>query len=127
MADVLNRTTKEFLRSVHTPAYPADQWIRNPDLSAVSGLPTKYWKISGDTVLAMDAAEQAAVDAAEDATRTAEETAAAKAEFDAQRLFRAVVGVMLDQINVLRQRAGLAEITPAQARTAIMNKLDGGV
>jgi len=56
-ADVLNRDSKVFLKSVHTPDYPVKQWIVNPDLSAVQGYAVKYWKIKGDIVLPMTVEE----------------------------------------------------------------------
>lgn len=65
MADVLNRTTKVYLRSVNTPDYPTESWIINPDLSGVSGVLQKYWKIVGDTVVEMTQPEKDAVDEAE--------------------------------------------------------------
>lgn len=64
MADVLNRTTKQLLRSVNSPDYDPADWIINPDLSGVSGVPVVYWKIDGDTVSEMSQAEKDAVDAA---------------------------------------------------------------
>ncbi len=45
MANVLNKTTKVYLQSVNTPEYSEAEWIINPDLSSVSGVPTCYWKI----------------------------------------------------------------------------------
>lgn len=62
MANVLNRTTKEYLTSVNTPDYPASQWIVNPDLSNVQGLAPQYWTITGDVVTAQTPAEQLATD-----------------------------------------------------------------
>jgi len=62
MASVLNRTTKEFRPTANTPDYPVISWIINPDMSAVAGFPSKYWKITGDIVSLMSAAEQAQVD-----------------------------------------------------------------
>ncbi len=58
MASVLNRTTKQYIASAHTPDYPVADWIHNPDMSAVSGVPSMYWKITGDTVSEMSAAEK---------------------------------------------------------------------
>ncbi len=58
MANVLNRTTKQYIASAHTPDYDPGDWIINPDMSAVSGVPSKYWKITGDTVSEMSAAEK---------------------------------------------------------------------
>lgn len=62
MANVLNRTTKEYLTSVNTPDYPVSAWIINPDISSVIGWPTRYWEITGDTVGLMDSTEREAVD-----------------------------------------------------------------
>lgn len=62
MANVLNRTTCQYITSAHTPNYDPADWIINPDLAAVSGVPKKYWKITGDTVSEMDQAEKDAVD-----------------------------------------------------------------
>ncbi len=58
MANVLNRTTKQYLESVNTPDYPTEDWIINPDLSSVSGVDKKYWFLDGDTVREMTAAEK---------------------------------------------------------------------
>jgi hypothetical protein len=65
MAAFLNRTTKHYVSAGNTPDYPAADWIENPDLSAVAGVPFKYWKVVGDTVVEMGAEEKAAVDASE--------------------------------------------------------------
>lgn len=63
MATVLNRTTKQLLASVNTPDFPTVDWIINPDLSAVAGVPVEYWKIVGDVVSEMNQSEKDAVDA----------------------------------------------------------------
>lgn len=63
MATVLHRTTLELIESAHTPDYDPADWLVNPDLSAVAGLPRRYWKVVGDDVLPMDASEMAQVDA----------------------------------------------------------------
>jgi hypothetical protein len=52
MSTVLNRTTKELIESANTPDYSPDEWIINPDMSAVAGLPPNQWVIDGDTVSA---------------------------------------------------------------------------
>jgi hypothetical protein len=64
MSTVLHRTTKEYHESANTPDYPIENWIINPDLSAVSGVPIKYWKITGDAVSEMNQTEKDTVDAA---------------------------------------------------------------
>lgn len=63
MASVLNKITKQYIRSVHTPDFSPSDWIVNPDLSAVEGVPVEYWKITGDVVSEMNQSEKDAVDA----------------------------------------------------------------
>ena len=65
MSNVLNRTTKQYLKSVNTPDYPVSDWIVNPSVAPFLGVPTKYWKISGDAVSEMSALEKLVIDAAE--------------------------------------------------------------
>jgi len=49
MSDVIYRTTLEQQFSANTPGYPIGTWIIYPDLSVVTGVPKKYWKIvAGD-------------------------------------------------------------------------------
>jgi hypothetical protein len=64
MSTVLHRTNKEVLYSVNTPDYPDVDWIINPDLVLVYGVPKKYWKITGDVVSEMNQSEKDIVDAA---------------------------------------------------------------
>lgn len=65
MGDMLNRTTLQSLTSVNTPDYDEAEWLVNPDLSALDGVPRKYWKVVGDAVVEMDATEKESVDAVE--------------------------------------------------------------
>jgi len=65
MAIVMNRTTLQIINSANTPDYPVEDWIINPDLSDVSGIDEKYWKIVGDTVVEMNQSEKDVVDAAD--------------------------------------------------------------
>ena len=111
MATVLNRTTKQLILSANTPEYPVIDWIVNPDLSAVTGQPTKYWSISGDTVSLLNQAGRDAVDAAllaaaRDATSTAMNAV--------EGLERALALVLLDELNL-----------HASTTTAILNAVDG--
>jgi hypothetical protein len=95
-------------------------WIINPDLSAVVGFAPRYWEISGDAVSLMDQASRDALDAAAlDAER---ESLMAQID-DLESIIRAVVLMMLSEVNTLRTNAGLQTRTPEQARTAIRNNL----
>lgn len=55
MATVINRTTRQVLRSVNEPDYPLSDWIWSPVLP---GGDPKYWIIKGDTVRVMTPAEK---------------------------------------------------------------------
>ena len=147
MASVLNRTTKEYLPSVNTPEYAPATWLINPDLSAVAGVPSKYWKLTGDAVSEMSVGEKAAVDAAEAAAIAAADKAARKTYID-QRDMTGIVQTLVDEVNILRQylttlkaetalastfanlktRYATLPNTPdrtyAQARTAIRDRID---
>lgn len=54
MANVINRKTKQYLKSVNTPDYPKSDWIHNPIVPLCG---PKYWVIDGDLVRAMDQSE----------------------------------------------------------------------
>lgn len=126
MAAVLNRATKEFKASAHTPNYSSVEWIINPDLSAVQGQPTKYWIITGDVVTLATPAEQIVIDDAIASTRAGRSKEEEKNRFDNERLMKAFAELVLDQFNTLRVIEGLPELTFAQLRTAIRNKIDVG-
>ena len=123
MANVLHRVTKEYRVSVNEYLHPVVDWIHNPDLSAVAGQPAKWWKIVGDLVSLMNAGEQVAVNAALAAVAVAANRTEAKVEVDG-RLLKAFAGIILDEINILRVKADLAQRTADQLRTAILNRID---
>jgi hypothetical protein len=101
MANVLNRTTKQFLTSANTPEYPVEQWIHNPDMSEVVGYPSKYWVITGDVVTLMSKAERDAVDANElDANRDATATRMDNVE----DIIRALALTTMDDLNLHSER-----------------------
>lgn len=54
-----------YLESVHSPDYPTANWIINPNIAGVAGVPRLYWKpFNGDSAVEMSQAEKDAVDAA---------------------------------------------------------------
>ena len=63
MADVVNKATGQYRRSVNTPDFPDTEWLINPDLTAVAGVPQRHWKVVGNAVVEMDATEKERVDA----------------------------------------------------------------
>ncbi len=63
MSSAIKRTADangiyDYLPSVNTPDYPVADWIHNPDLSALAGIPKNHWIVVGDTVREMTAAEK---------------------------------------------------------------------
>ena len=73
MSNIINRTQRNdqgaliYLESVNTPDYSTDDWLINPDLSGVSGVAEKYWKVTGTppggAVEEMNQSEKDAMDA----------------------------------------------------------------
>ena len=120
MANVLNRSTKQYLTSVSTPDYPIGSWIINPDMSAVAGEPSNYWVITGDNVTLMDQAARDAVDAA---AETAQLDSIADELDQTRSIMRAFAEVVLDQVNDLRADHGRNALTLAQLKTAVRGKL----
>jgi len=96
MADVLHRTTREYRQSVNTPDYPIEDWIIDPDLSAVTGFDSRYWIVTGDTVALLSESERQALDLADEASRL--DTLAAEIE-QQQTIMRALAEVLLDELN----------------------------
>jgi hypothetical protein len=60
MSLVVNRSTGNIIPIANTPDYPPDQWLINPTLP--DGVPWKYLKVSGDSVVEMTQDEKNAVD-----------------------------------------------------------------
>jgi len=144
MASVLNRTTRQYLASAHTPDYPTVDWIHNPDMSAVVGFDSRYWVITGDVVTLMDAAARASLDAA--ALEAARDSLAGQLD-QTEDILRAVVLMVLDELNAHSAKvnalltaidnastlanlktavAAIADLptrTAAQVKTAIRSKL----
>lgn len=111
MADVLNRTTVQLLLSVNTPDYPVIDWIHNPDLTDVEGVPQKFWKIEGDIVTEMSPAEKTIVQNQLDADQLEQEKIDATDEDNTgdanSRRILGFMETMVDEINILRANAGI--------------------
>ncbi len=132
MGDVLHKTRDpvDYRTSVNTPEYDPADWFHSPDTSAVVGVPRKYWQRPlADPVLEMTQAEKDAVDAAAAAAAATAAKTGAKTRHDAEdgegRALRALVKLMVAELNILRAEHGLADRTYAQARTAIDAEIDG--
>lgn len=131
----LNRATKMLVENVDLmtmkeryvgdfDAYESNvQWIYDPDLSAVAGWANKYWLIAAfplDAVSLMSQAERDLVD--ENELSDSRDEVMQQLE-DLEDLLRAVVLIIMDEINLLREENGWAERTVQQLKNAIRNRL----
>jgi predicted NACHT family NTPase len=118
MANVLNRTTKQFLTSANTPDYPVEAWIIEPDMSAVVGFGSQYWVITGDVVSLMTQQQRDAVDAA--ALETSRDAKAARMDDleDELRATQMATNLGLNQTNA-RYNALLDAIDAAATLAAL--------
>ncbi len=123
MPNWINKNTKQVLRSVAEADLPEDasNYIQDPTFNSIDGQPPKYWKIVSGKVLAMSEAERAEVDAAEAEANF--NAAIAEEVDDSAAITRAVVRVVVSEINALREQAGLKPRTMDQVRTAIRSQL----
>jgi len=95
------------------------EWIYNPDMSAVEGVPSKYLVIIGDIVSEMSQGEKDAVDVAILAARR--DAMVNGAIDDLEGDLRQLVKVMISEINILRRQHGLPDRTIAQFKAQIRN------
>ena len=123
MGDYLHRTTKAYRRSVspNDLSEPLMNYIEDPDLSAVAGVPLIYWIITGDVITEMSQSEKDTVDAAFlSAVRDAE----IQAEIDnLESTMRQLVKLIISEINVLRNEHGLSDRTFNQVKAQLRNDL----
>ncbi len=124
MSDVLNRTTGQFLKSVHTPDFDVADWIINPDLTAVAGQPSKYWLIAGDVVSLASAGEQTTIDSDLAAATDLASKDSAKTAVDVERVVRALVDLLPSEFNILRDLHSLPNRTAAQVNAALKANID---
>ena len=93
------------------------EWIYNPDMSAVTGVPSKYWNIIGDVVSEMSQGEKDVIDAA---TLTAGRDVRIASMIDnLEGDLRQLVRLIISEINILRGQHGLPDRTMAQFKQQI--------
>lgn len=124
MANVINRITLQYIKSVNTPDYDSADWVINPDMSLVAGIPEKYWRLVGDTPKEMTIAQKNAVDQAEADVLALQQENAKDFEISFDTLMKAFALVVLDEINILRSNASLADRTISQLKQAVKDKYD---
>ena len=104
MGNYLHRTTKRYYQSTSPASLPEPlaNYIDEPDLSAVVGVPNRYWVITGDVVSEMSQGEKDALDAqALSDSRDAD----IEAEIDAlESVLRQLTKLIVSELNILRQQ-----------------------
>lgn len=123
MGNYLHRTTKAFLRSFSPNELlePLANYIEDPDLSSVVGVPSRYWIITGDTISEMFQAEKDVVD---DAILSAGRDSVIQAEIDnLESVMRQLTILMVNEINVLRVEHGLPARTLGQVKAQLRSSL----
>lgn len=136
MPNYLHRTdgsttpyTKTYIRSVPPDELPEAEanYIQDPDLSAVSGQPSKYWTISGDSVLLADQSTRDSRDADIAAAAELAYETDQKAQYTDNEIFRAQIKYVVDELNILRAATGTTPArTYAQAQTYMFDAIDNG-
>lgn len=122
MANVINPTTLQFLRSVNTPDYPAP-WVVNPDMSAVDGVERKYWKWDAQAgrPIPMDAGEQVAFDL----QQLEDSRDAVVAQLDRQEdILRAALTAVISELNRHAEATNLILEAAANATNLATFKTD---
>ena len=107
MANVLHKTNSpaDYRLSVNTPDFPSADWFHDPDVSAVSGVPLKYWRVGTNPVEEMNQTEKDAVDAAATAAALLAAKSEASSVIDGRTGYqlRALAKLLVDEINIMRQ------------------------
>ena len=125
MPNYLHRTKDQYQTSLSTADLlePEANYIKDPDLSAVTGFAVIYWlrnAFPDNNVTLMDQAARDALDAAAEVIRLD----GVADELDrTQTIMRAFAEVVLDEINNLRGQHGLNPRTLAQLKNAVRSKL----
>ena len=125
MGDYLHRTTKVYRQSISPNELlePLANYIQDPDMSAVAGVPSIYWIITGDVITEMTQGEKDTVDAVFLSTARDAEI---QAEIDAlEATMRQLVKLIVSEINIIRAvcKPPLPDRTFDQVKTQLRNDL----
>ncbi|MHA2172822.1 MAG: hypothetical protein ACXAB7_23395 [Candidatus Kariarchaeaceae archaeon] len=103
MGNFVHRTTRQYLQSFSPNDLPEPiaNYIVDPDLSAVQGVPWIYWVITGDVISEMSQGEKDIVDA--QILSDARDASIQGQIDDLESVLRQVVIMTTDEINLLRQ------------------------
>ncbi len=140
----VNRSTRKLVENV-SPAGMAERfggifvddngqpagnanWIHGPDLTAVAGYPLRYWvtqSFPNDSVTLRDQVARDAVDAQEIIDAATAAKTGAKAQFDSERLLKALAIWTAKQFNAIDDGT-FVRLTAQTARDGIRDEVDQG-
>ena len=118
----IHRTTFQRLPSTSPSSLtePEANYVKDPDESAITGEPSRYWILTLDVFTLMKKPARDAVDDALDVERLD----SVSDELDrTQTIMKAFAQVVLDEFNLLRAEHGLVPRTLAQLKNAVRGKL----
>ena len=117
----VHRTTFQELPSTSPASLsePIGNYVQDPNMSAVTGRPKKYWSLTGDIFSMVDQVARDAIDLAEDEARKD----SLADEIDTNELLKAIAQTNLDLFNQERLARGASEITPAQYKANVRSNL----
>ena len=136
MGNYLHRTSKQYLKSwsPNDLPEPLANYIEEPDLSAVVGVPAKYWIVTDNVITEMSQPEKDAIDA--QALSDVRDAAMQEQIDGLESVMRQLARMMVDEINILRQQfntttgesgqltdTAFADRTLSQVRTQLRNDL----
>ena len=116
---------KKYIQSVDIAPYSDPKNIIDPDLSLLIGVDKKYWKCENGGVVEMTQGEKDALDLAEINADIQSNRTSSKNYFNETQA-RALIEILISEINILRSNDGLSDRTIQQLKTAIDNKIDSG-
>lgn len=135
MANVVNRTTMEYRRSVNTPDFPEPDWMVVQDETPVTQVvgdpdpgrlwPARYWVLTGDILSIQDAATRAATDVARAAVTVAELHTSLKTEINAAAPLGVDVRALILNANK-RINYAVNRLTEIQAALDAVKTTTGG-
>lgn len=121
MGNYVHRINKGYFQSIppNELPEPVSNYISDPDMSALQGVPAKYWKIAGDTVVEMSQVEKDSVDTG--IVNTRRDAAVENMFENLEGNLRQLVKLMIRENNILRAQHGLSDRTINQFKTEIRN------
>ena len=123
--------TVQYIQSGNTPDFNPVDWFINPNLSALSGVPLIYWKITGGvTIEEMTSGEKAQVDAALASPTSDFTTYTAAVSTTTSTIFQTYLETSVQKAEgdylIFVSYAWNADTTSSDIEVSIQEEVDGG-